>query len=224
METMTVAGKEILFSPAAQKNAPLVLLHTVRGEGEEVYRAARGMTEKPFSFAAVGGLDWEKEMSPWPIPPLFEGDKPCSGGADEYLETLMGVILPEIMARLSEQPVYIALAGYSLAGLFAVYALHRTDRFARIASASGSFWYPDFLEYARKNEMVKLPEHIYFSIGDKEAKTRNKILRTVEKNTRALKEFYEKQGVRTVFALNPGNHFRDAETRMAKGIVWILEN
>ena len=44
----------------------------------------------------------------------------------------------------------------------------------------------------------------------------------LEENTRALKERYEKAGVETVFELNPGNHFRDAEARMARGIVWML--
>ena len=223
MEAWNVAGKSVLLFPSAQKSAPLVLLHTFEDEGESVWRAARSLTGADFSVAAVGGLRWEDEMSPWECPPLFKGDTPCTGGADAYLEQLTGNILPEILRRLPAAPAYLALAGYSLAGLFAVYAAYRTDRFSRIASASGSFWFPGFLDFAEKNAPVKQPERVYFSLGDKEAKTRNKILRTVEENTRALKKRYESAGIKTVFELNPGNHFQDAPERMAKGIAWILE-
>ena len=180
------------------------------------------MTDADFSFAAVGGLRWDDEMSPWESPPLFKGDTPCTGGADAYLATLTGEILPEILSRLPAAPSFLSLAGYSLAGLFAVYATYRTNLFSRIASASGSFWFPGFMDFARKHEPIKSPERVYFSLGDKEAKTRNKILRTVEDNTRALYARYENAGVNTVFELNPGNHFQDAPERMAKGIAWIL--
>lgn len=221
-DVWNAAGKTVTLFPSEKGNAPLVLLHTVQGEGEDVYRKARSMTGADFSFAAVGGLRWDDEMSPWESPPLFKGDTPCTGGADAYLATLTGEILPEILSRLSAAPSFLALAGYSLAGLFAVYATYRTDRFSRIASASGSFWFPGFLDFAREHEPTRRPERVYFSLGDKEAKTRNKILRTVEDNTRALYARYENAGVNTVFELNPGNHFQDAPERMAKGIAWIL--
>ncbi|MBQ9377105.1 MAG: hypothetical protein IJU05_04820, partial [Schwartzia sp.] len=208
--------------PAQAENAPLVLLHTVEGEGESVYRAARERTGADFSLAAVGGLRWDNEMSPWACPPLFKGDTPCTGGADAYLATLEDEILPSALARLSAAPAYLALAGYSLAGLFAVYATYRTSLFSRVASASGSFWFPGFLDFARAHQPIRPPARVYFSLGDKEAKARNKTLRTVEENTRALKAHYEAAGIETIFELNPGNHFKDAPQRMAKGIAWIL--
>ena len=222
MEAWNVGGKHVSLFPAAQKNAPLVLLHTFEDEGERVFQATRAATGADFSFAAIGGLRWAEEMSPWECPPLFKGDAPCTGGADAYVEQLTGNILPEILRRLPFAPLYLALAGYSLAGLFAVYASYRTDSFSRIASASGSFWFPDFLAFAKEHEPMKTPERIYFSLGDKEARTRNQTLRTVEENTRALHELYARAGVKTVFELNSGNHFQDAPERMAKGIAWIL--
>lgn len=221
-DVWNAAGKTVTLFPSEKGNAPLVLLHTVQGEGEDVYRKARDMTDADFSCAAVGGLRWDDEMSPWESPPLFKGDTPCTGGADAYLATLTGEILPEILSRLPAAPSFLALAGYSLAGLFAVYATYRTDRFSRIASASGSFWFPGFLDFTREHAPKRRPERVYFSLGDREAGTRNKLLGAVEENTRALKERYEKAGVETVFELNPGNHFRDAEARMARGIVWML--
>ena len=45
---------------------------------------------------------------------------------------------------------------------------------------SGSLWFYDFMEYCKRNDYRKLPDKIYFSLGDKEANTRNPILKTVE--------------------------------------------
>lgn len=222
MESLTIAGKKVQIVPSQKEKAPLVILHTVRGEGESVYRMALEGAPAEFSFAAVGKIAWDDEMSPWAIPPISRGDTPCTGGADAYLGTLTETILPEILRRVPP-PAFTALAGYSLAGLFALYAMYRTDVFSRIASASGSFWFPKFLDYVREHEMKGPLECIYFSLGNKEAKTKNKILKSVEENTLWLENHYRKSGIRTVYEENQGSHFQNANERMAKGIQWILQ-
>ncbi len=222
MKNIEIASKKIQLFESNVAGSPLVILHTVHGEGADVYAAVKNLTDADFSFAAIDVLNWDDEMSPWAIPALFKGDTPCTGGADKYLETLIENILPEILKNLDATPKFITLCGYSLAGLFAVYATYRTDIFSRIASASGSFWYPNFLEYVKTHEMRRAPEFIYFSLGDKESAAKNKILQTVEKNTRNLQNWYKNLGVETVFELNRGNHFQDTANRMAKGIARIL--
>lgn len=215
------AEKKIrLFESAG---APLIILHTFQDEGEQVYRAVKNLSPENFSLAAVDRLNWDDEMSPWAIPPISKGDTPCTGGADKYLRTFEEFILPEIFSHLSEKPAYVAAAGYSLAGLFAVYSMYRTKIFSRIASASGSFWFPNFLDFVQTNKILRVPDKIYFSLGDKEAKTRNKILQTVEDNTRQLKNFYAAAGIQTFFELNAGNHFQQSTERTAKGIAYILK-
>ena len=62
-----------------------------------------------------------------------------------------------------------------------------------------------------------------FSLGDKEANTRNTILKTVEYNTRELSEYFKNLGSEVIFELNPGNHFTDTVLRSAKGIKAILQ-
>lgn len=41
------------------------------------------------------------------------------------------------------------LGGYSLAGLFSLWAAYQTNLFAGIAAASPSVWFPGFLDYAK---------------------------------------------------------------------------
>ena len=61
--------------------------------------------------------------------------------------------MPEAEALLPGAPAWRGLAGYSLAGLFALYALYQTDVFARAASMSGSFWFEGIMEYVCSHEM-----------------------------------------------------------------------
>lgn len=59
---------------------------------------------------------------------------------------------------------------------------------------------------------------MYFSLGDKESKTRNQVLRNVRQDTEDIKAFYQGKGIDTVFHLNPGNHYNHAVGRTAIGL------
>ncbi len=219
---MNIAGKEVVLYPGRSAEAPLVVLNTVHGEGEEVLRAARS-SGADLSLLVIGGLDWNRDLSPWEAPALSRGDEPFSGGADAYLEALTGEIMPRVMEEGGLEPGFCCIAGYSLAGLFSLYSLHRTDAFSRAASVSGSLWFQGACEFFRSNDFPRIPDRIYLSLGDKESKARHPVLSTVEDRTREAFSHYQSKGIESVFELNPGNHFRDAAGRMARGIRWILE-
>ena len=63
---------------------------------------------------------------------------------------------------------------------------------------------------------------MYFSLGDKESKTRNQVLRNVRQNTEEIQAFYQAKGIDTVFQLNPGNHNDHGAERTAAGLCWLL--
>ncbi len=222
IQTLELENKCVTLIPAAA-GSPLVVLHTFEDEGLTVYELARAATTVPFAFAAIGGIDWNNEMTPWPSPSPLRDDAPYAGRAADYLATLTAGILPQLIARLEAPPSTVALTGYSLAGLFALYAMYRTDCCQRFASVSGSLWYPGFVTYAREHTPVRRPERIYLSYGDREAKTKNTTLQTVADNTDRLAEWYRGQGIDTILEQNPGNHFRRCHERMARGIVRLLQ-
>lgn len=219
---LKVSDKTVTLYPAGKAHAPVVYLNTVRGEGAAVWNACQSLHSPPFSLAAVSGLDWDHDMSPWAIPPISASDRPCTGEADAYLALLTEEIVPAVKAELGEEPTFSALAGYSLAGLFALYAAYRTDVFLRFASASGSFWFPGFTEFVREQPMKARPEKLYFSLGNRESHTKNPFLAPVEKRTEWLYDWYRKQGVDTVYVQESGSHFHEPNLRMARGIRWIL--
>ena len=144
------------------------------------------------------------------------------GGAEEYLTLLLDDILPKCLKRVDGMPSHISIAGYSLAGLFALYALYHTDVFRRVASMSGSLWFPDFKEYVFSHEMKRKPEKLYLSLGDREARTGNRYLRAVQQNTESIAAHFRDAGIDVTFEMNPGNHFRNATMRSAKGILAIV--
>ena len=205
--TLHIDGKSVELYPSAKPGMPLVVLNTVTGEGGAVSEAVRVMTEADFALAAVGNLRWDEDMCPWPAPPVRPQEAPFGGGADGYLRLLTERIIPEAVAKLPEAPAYIALA----------------DVFARVASASGSLWYPGFAEYARTHAPLRRPDCLYLSLGDQEGRAKNPMMRPVEENTRLLARHYQSAGIHAVLEMNPGGHFRDAVRRTARGIAWMLE-
>ena len=144
------------------------------------------------------------------------------GGADDYLRLLVEEIIQEAEKELLGPPAWRGIAGYSLAGLFALYAIYQTDVFSRVGCMSGSLWFPGFKEYIFSHEPKRRPDCIYFSLGEKEAKTRNPVLKTVQEKTEEIQTFYQNKGIDTVFQLNPGNHFAQGIERTAAGIQWLL--
>ncbi len=221
-EKFRSAGKELTLYHSKESGSPLIILNNYAGDGKSVMEAAKKREEKDFNLLCVGNLNWDHDMTPWYCPPTSQKDTPFTGGADEYLKSLLDDILPECLEKVDGTPCHISIAGYSLAGLFALYALYHTDVFERAASMSGSLWFPDFKEYVFSHEMKRKPQKIYLSLGDKEAKTGNRYLKIVQDNTESIAAHFRETGIDVTFEMNPGNHFMDAEIRSAKGILAII--
>lgn len=217
----TVSGRTVEIFSNAKGKAPLVILNTIQGEGAKIFDKCLELGCKNLILAAISNLNWNHELSPWATPAI-KNNKYGFGGADKYISELTASILPEICGKLHEGPEFTAIAGYSLAGLFALYAAYKTDVFSRIASVSGSLWFPGFTGFAQSHDFLKTPDRIYLSLGDTEAKTRDKNLAPVQKNTEFLADFYKSRGIPTIFELNPGNHFKDEILRISKGIKMVL--
>lgn len=222
MKQFSSGDKTVTVYPGITQSCSAVYFNTYGEQGDEVYNILKASGCADFSLITVSGLDWNRDMSPWEAPAAVKGDEAFTGGADRYLEFMLNEIIPMAEAELPEKITQRAIAGYSMAGLFAVYSLYRTNIFDRAASVSGSLWFPKFKEYVFSRETKGTPKSVYFSLGDKECRTRNQYLRTVQENTEEIERFYREKGIRTTFELNPGNHFADAEKRSAKGIIWVM--
>lgn len=219
---MEIDGKTIRRYGATDKSVPVVYLHTFQHEGEAIYQQCQKIGTRQFILVEIDGVDWNAEMSPWPAEPIFKGEGGYAGNAGKWLATLLSSVISNVEKDLHVSKRY--LAGYSLAGLFALWAAYQTDAFDGIISGSGSLWYPHFLDFVHGHTWTKEPECIYLSLGDRERVTRNPVLSTIEDNTRQLYEEYKSAGLNVIFELNNGNHYMQPDWRMAKGIQWTLRS
>ena len=222
MHTVTVVNKTISVFSATTQGAPIIYLNTYSDEGQQVFDIAQAAGCPSFTLVAISDLDWNHDMAPWDSPAAFKKGEPFTGGAGDYLRLLVEEIIPRAEKELAGPPAWRGIAGYSLAGLFALYAIYQTDVFSRVGCISGSLWFPGFKEYIFSHEPKRRPDCIYFSLGEKEAKTRNPVLKTVQENTEEIQTFYQNKGIDTVFQLNPGNHFVQGIERTAAGIQRLL--
>ena len=114
------------------------------------------------------------------------------------------------------------IGGYSLAGLFALWAAYQTDVFSGVAAASPSMWFPGFVDYMRENAMHT--DHVYLSLGDKEEKVRNPVMAAVGERIREAYDLLEERKIDVRLEWNQGNHFKDADLRTAKAFASVMNS
>lgn len=214
--------KQIIFYKNEMTNAPIVYANMYMESGRAVSEQCKKLGCRPFHLVSISNLRWDEELSPWEHEPVVSKNDRFTGEANQYVHCLTEKIVP--FAEETINPSCRIIAGYSMGGLFALYAPYITDIFSGVVSASGSIWYPEFVSYVKSHDFLKKPNAIYLSLGDLESRTRNKFLRLTENHTKELYRFYQENQIDSIFELNPGNHYKDADYRLAKGITWMLNS
>ena len=187
--------------------APALYVHASLEEAQQ-------MAQNGWTVIVLDGIDWNHDLSPWKAKAVFRGQPDFGGGAEAYLCELTQQIIPAVEADI--QPCARSILGYSLAGLFAVYAAAETGMFESAASVSGSMWFPGFVQYAENAPHV--PGFAYFSVGDREKRSRSAVFQTIEDSTLAVIGAMRERGADTMFEYNPGTHFDDPAGRMMKAM------
>lgn len=164
-----------------------------------------------FRLIALPVSDWNKDLSPWKAPAVF-GKADFGDGAKHTLT--------EVLKHCQDESKNYYIGGYSLAGLFALWAAYQTDRFQGVAAASPSIWFPGFVDYMKEHDIQC--GSVYLSMGDREEKTRNPVMATVGEKIREAYSWLDERGIPCILEWNPGNHFKDADLRTAKAFAWVL--
>ena len=183
-------------------------LSGIEAEAAEIKR----LTGQDFCLLTLKVNDWNLDLSPWKAPAVFGNEDFGEGASDT---------LAELLTYCEDKSKRYIIGGYSLAGLFALWAAYQTDVFAAVAAASPSIWFPGFAEYMKKSCIHA--GSVYLSLGDKEAKTRNPVMATVADRIRDAYSLLKEQGINTALEWNPGNHFKDPDIRTAKAFAWVMK-
>lgn len=130
------------------------------------------------------------------------------GGAAETLE--------KILALCTDPGKTYYIGGYSLAGLFALWAAYQTDRFSGVAAASPSVWFPGFSAYMREHRMKT--GTVYLSLGDREEKTRNPVMAQVGACIRDAWLLDVGAGYKLYPGMEPGKSFSGTRCEDSEGV------
>ena len=197
--------------------------HDLEAMAQEMDGIGRLAPDHPFLLVAFQITDWHQELSPWEAPAVF-GQERFGSGAKETLAYVTASLLPEIEKSCpAEGDRRYFLGGYSLAGLFALWAAYQTELFQGIAAVSPSVWFPQWIQFAGEHR-VRSPR-VYLSLGDREERTRNRVMTEVGNNIRQQHELLRRESAVKACTLewNPGNHFVDSGMRTARGFAWLLQ-
>ena len=183
--------------------------------------AAIAQSAHQFLFAAIPVENWNDELSPWEAPAVW-GKESFGGNAADTLHFLTEQVVPTLKQQfeLSEN-VKIILGGYSLAGLFALWASTQANLFCGITAASPSVWFPGWMEFEQQHPMQE--QHIYLSLGDREERTKSTVMAAVGDNIRTLHSRLIERSIDCTLEWNSGGHFKDADLRTAKAFRWVME-
>ena len=193
--------------------------HELQSMDSEV--AAIAQSAHHFLFAAIPVESWNDALSPWEAPAVW-GTQGFGGNATDTLRFLTERGIPTLKQQFPlPENVKIILGGYSLAGLFALWASTQTNLFYGIAAASPSVWFPGWMEFEQRHPIQA--QRVYLSLGDKEERTKNAVMAAVGDNIRTLHSRLTERGTDCTLEWNSGGHFKDADLRTAKAFRWMME-
>ena len=193
----------------------IVYLHASSDEGLAVWQL---LPEPKPVLAVISGTDWNRDFSPWTAKRVFSKGEDFAGGAEAYLEILTGRIIPGVEATLPHPPKMRCIAGYSLAGLFALWTVFICDAFDAAAALSPSLWFDGFMDFIGRNKPSERTKRLSLSLGDREKHTRNVRMSVVEDAVLAACKCLAAQDIDVRFRFESGGHFNDVSGRIARGI------
>lgn len=185
---------------------------------------AEYLTAKRVTFVNIYVKDWNNDLSPWELGDS-DYNKKFGGNANNLFDWMTTFVKEEIEPMLKIKDARYIVGGYSLAGLYSLWCALNAEWIYGCMSASGSLWYPGLTEYVET--ITSAADKIfYFSLGNKEEKTRDKYMSAVGDNTiRIYEHLQQRDKIKDIiFEWNPGNHFAEVDNRIIKGYKWILEH
>lgn len=222
IESVDIAGRTC--GVMAGKHPRTLLFLCCGPEPEELLEALRPLCPALNEAALVfpKGVGWDRDYAPWPSDELH--GRPIGGGGAALYREMVDVLLPAVKARFDGLE-HVGVVGYSLGGLFALYAASQSDSlFDRAASVSGALWYEGFADYAADAPFPRL-SRAYLSLGRREAgRGRGPMGRVSTATERVAGTLSARLGEENVcFEWNNGGHFYEIPQRLGRAITWMCK-
>ena len=180
------------------------------------------------NFVLIASNNRTDDYTPWPLLASETLLMDFGGKAEEHLSFIKTCVVPfcESKYAFASSEEKRVIGGYSLGGLFSLYAAVNTDLFGTVLSCSSSLWYSDFLDYLKEHPFKAPHPKLYMSVGDEEGVTATNLTNHQIQNTMTLKDWLEPkfQPNDFKFMLEEGNHGNNISGRAWRAIEWVEEN
>ena len=222
MFELSIAGRPCRFSGSETPDCFLIQ-PSARHENDSLdaeVAQLSALTAQPFLLVTIELADWTLDLMPWPDGNISRNPDAGKHG-HETLDFILQDLLPALERRYG--PRQVILGGYSLAGLFALWASCQTDRFQAIAAASPSVWIHGWTPFAKKH--MPMAGTIYLSLGDREEHVKNQAIARVGDNLRAYYEMLRNLGPeQSILVWEEGGHFNENAGRLARAFAWCMDH
>lgn len=209
----TPEPKYILIQPSAR--------HEEKGNG--LAREMRIIEQScgcGFVMAAFDTGNWARALMPW-ADAAVSRDSDVGLHARDTLCLIENEILPTLRRKYGELPCI--LGGYSLGGLFALWAAAESAAFYGVAAASPSLWIDGWMNYAQAHRVMA--KRVYLSLGDREEHCHNQRMKCIGDRVRLEHEVLRMQlnDHSTTLEWNRGGHFGEEAERTARAFAWCMK-
>ena len=204
----------LLIQPSAR--------HETKNDGinREVKVLATTAT-KGFAIVFFDTVEWAKALMPWQDEAVSRNEE-VGKHAQDTLVYIEESLVPWLHERFGKLPCIIG--GYSLGGLFALWAARQSAAFCAVAAASPSLWIKGWADFADNSSLNA--QLAYVSLGDREEHCRNQCMARIGDCVRHEHLTLTEQIGTTATTLewNNGGHFGEEAERTAKAFAWCIEN
>lgn len=204
----------LLIQPSAR--------HETKNDGinREVKVLATTAT-KGFAIVFFDTVEWAKALMPWQDEAVSRNEE-VGRYASNTLEYIIESLIPWLHERFGKLPCIIG--GYSLGGLFALWAARQSAAFCAVAAASPSLWIKGWADFADNRSLNA--QLAYVSLGDREEHCRNQRMARIGDCVRHEHLTLTNQigSSATTLEWNSGGHFGNEAERTAKAFAWCIEN
>lgn len=204
-----------VFRGSAGDTSPVIYVIDSPEHPAGLAAIARG---RAATVVSVPVRDWNDSLTPWRAPGLRRGAPRFGGDAVSTFYELRDTVIPLVEEQVGARPSHRAICGYSLGGLFALFAFTGDRVFSACACLSGSLWYQGWVDYLGAAPFEGAGRYAFFSLGKKEPKAGAPIMRSVADDMSACAEILQRHGCTVDCSIGPGNHMQHHRERFEEGL------
>lgn len=173
---------------------------------------------RSYTLVTIPVSTWGDALTPWSAAGLYREEPDFGGHAATTLSELLEKTIPSLEETWGLSPSARAICGYSLGGLFSLYAFTHCDAFVACGCLSGSVWYEGWVDYLRERELDVAGRFAFLSVGTKEKRGGNPLMRTVQRCMEACTGILREHGCEVQYVTGPGNHLQFISERFDAGL------